>query len=349
MENLRLEDLWRNRLISNHWPDRAAKQIQSHWAKSTMDLYNRLIVKFRLFCADKDISFQSVHSSHLAEFFCLIADSSDRPASLIRSTSAAISCLYGGLNIPCPIDSDISILKSALVKSGTKTASIRTGVMPCSPFYELFKRWSAEQLSVQQLRLRAVTLLALCFMTRPSDLAPKGMYFDPITHELEHLIFSTDDVVFHENNQLTIMFFGTKNDTDRSGFQVTIPGSNDPASDPVGALQSYIRATSSQRELCTGNPVFVTLRKPYRAVQSGSIANILQEAITLAGLGGKGFTPRCFRPTGATAAVKNNTKPETAMMVGRWKTDKVFRERYVYPLVQESYTSDVLEFRGVTT
>lgn len=35
-----------------------------------------------------------------------------------------------------------------------------------------------EQLTLKQLRLKAITLLALTFMTRPSDLAPRAQVFD---------------------------------------------------------------------------------------------------------------------------------------------------------------------------
>jgi hypothetical protein len=76
------------------------------------------------------------------------------------------------------------------------------------------------------------------------------------------------------------------------------------------------------------------------------VYSILNDAIQRAGLGGQGFSAKSFRPTGATAAIAADTKPETAMEIGRWKTDQVFRQRYVYPLVKEDYTDEVLTFKG---
>ena len=64
-------------------------------------------------------------------------------------------------------------------------------------------------------------------------------------------------------------------------------------------------------------------------------------------LGGQEYFLRSFRPTGVSAAVKADTKPETAMKVGRWKSDQIFLPRYVYPLVQDSYRDSVLQFSGV--
>ena len=96
--------------------------------------------------------------------------------------------------------------------------------------------------------------------------------------------------------------------------------------------------------------MFISLQphnNKYKAVTAATIGQDLTDAIKLAKLDGEGYTPWSFRPTGATAAVVSNTTPETAMQVGRWKTDSVFRERYVYPLVQGSYTTDVLHFNGI--
>ena len=223
--------------------------------------------------------------------------------------SAAISCLYEGFGYKSPITRDISLLKSALVKSGTKLPAKRTPVMPCVHFYRLFQSWRDEQLTVKQLRLRAITLLALCFMTRPSDLAPKGVYVDSASNEVVPLTLSMNQVVFQADKSITITCFGT----DRSGFEVTIPSTSDPGSDPVRALKAYLHATVRERSQCRDDPVFVTLKKPYRAIRSETVASILSEAINLAGLGGQGYTPRSFRATGATAAVAANTNPQTAM------------------------------------
>ena len=96
-----------------------------------------------------------------------------------------------------------------------------------------------------------------------------------------------------------------------------------------------------------GCPVFLSLKPPFHGIRSAAISQILNEAIKLAGLGGMGYSARSFRPTGATAAVQAGTKPETAMQIGRWKSDLVFRERYVYPLADKDYTDNVLHFTGL--
>jgi hypothetical protein len=72
----------------------------------------------------------------------------------------------------------------------------------------------------------------------------------------------------------------------------------------------------------------------------------LSETISLAGLGGKGCTAKCCRPTAANAAIQAGYNPETTMYIGRWKTKEVFFNHYVYPLAPRCYTDGVQVFDG---
>ena len=70
---------------------------------------------------------------------------------------------------------DIGRLIIAFVKTGTSVPMKRQKPMPIEAFVTLFKNLGDNHcLSLQGLRMKAVTLLALCAMTRPSDIAPKG-------------------------------------------------------------------------------------------------------------------------------------------------------------------------------
>ena len=73
----------------------------------------------------------------------------------------------------------------------------------------------------------------------------------------------------------------------------------------------------------------------------------MSESISLVGLGDQGFTPKCFRPTAANAAIKMGCDPETAMHIGRWKTKEVFYDHYVHPMAPSNYTSGVFQFEGL--
>ena len=139
---------------------------------------------------------------------------------------------------------------TALTKSGTKVPGQRTKVMPCKPFYELFFSWATNEiLTIKDIRLKAVTLLALCIMARPSDLAPKANIFDAETLESKQVPLSIKQLQFGGDGSLTLALFGIKNDTSRTGFEIRIPASSEQHVDPVSCLKCYIDRTQHLRVL----------------------------------------------------------------------------------------------------
>ena len=187
--------------------------------------------------------------------------------------------------------------------------------MPIAPFRDLFMGWpDNHKLSIKDLRLKAITLLALTLMLRPSDIAPKSVYFDAVSNTSKPVIFSTDNLCFAEGN-LTVTFHGIKNDTSRSGFEVTIPSSVEEKLDPVQTLHSYIEKTQKYRPEVV-KPVFLSLNPPFKAITAPTVSKIMEEAIKLAGLGGVGYTAKDFRPTGATVAIDTDCDPDIVMKLG---------------------------------
>ena len=208
-----------------------------------------------------------------------------------------------------PCDDNVYSLKTALIKSGTKVVMKKSKVMPVEPFHKLFKSWKENSLlSVKQLRLKAITLLAFALMLRPSDIAPKAVNFNPEDNSVCKMVFSVDQLSFMENGDLKVVFHGIKNDTKRDGFEVSIPPSSDMDMDPVSCLRAYIDQTSIVRPI--DNPVFISLKKPYHALTAATIANILEEAIVLSGLSLQSYSAKCFRPTGATRAIEAGEDPD---------------------------------------
>ncbi|GFO31079.1 integrase [Plakobranchus ocellatus] len=184
-------------------------------------------------------------------------------------------------------------------------------------------------LCLKKLRQKAITLLALAAMCRPSDLAPRVGLF-------------RNQVLFKPNGCLAAQFFGTKNDSDRHGFEVQIDPSSNPLTDPVSCLREYIEKTKIHVGV-TG-PLFVNTTPPYMAMSAASVSSVLRDSIKEAGLGSE-FTARCFRPTGATAAVLGGVAAHTARSLGRWKTDDVLFNRYVFPLDSDSITDKMFSVK----
>lgn len=344
LEAVRLEDLWQTHLSGLGWSEAAITRYLLHWSKATLDLYNRLLTKFKVFCQDTQCAFPPTDSSDIAEYMCSVAASSDRPRSQLVSTSAAIGWLYKALGIKNPMHEDnVQTLISGLVKSSTTAPRAKTAIMPVQPFYQLFKSWPDNtHLSVADIRLKAICLLGLAFMLRPSDVALHGQVIDTESNEVTNMVFKESQVSFNEDSSLTMVFHGIKNDGDRSGFPVTISAAADTKIDPVAALSEYMTVTAETRRLTIDHPVFLSLTNPPKALSSRRIAKVLCDSIDLAGLGGKGFTAKSFRPTGASKAVNMGCDPNIARAIGRWKTQEVFEQHYVHSKVPADYVDKLL-------
>jgi hypothetical protein len=342
MEDTRMENFWEERLTKIGWSDRAIAQVKFGWADSTRDLYSNMLNKCKDFCYRKGFDYPPQESHIVAAFLCELADGTLKPASYLNSATAALSAMYTGLgwtNIAS--DADISMLKRALVKSGTRAPRERSTVMPVKPFIDMFLRWEENDLlPIKDLRLKTITLLALTVMLRPSDIAPRSKIFDPVMNITKNIVFSKDNIQFNEDGSATLSFFGIKNDLHRSGFVERLPPHSVAKLDPVAALKVYIERTESFRPT-QDKPLFLTLSQPFRAISSSTVASILESAITRAGLDNQMYTAS-FRPTGATLAIESGKDPDMVMKMGRWKTRSVFMDHYVHSRTPEEFTEDIL-------
>lgn len=181
-------------------------------------------------------------------------------------------------------------------------------------------------------------------MLRPSDVAPKSVYFDPLSFEQDKLQFNTDQAVFESNGSMRITFHGIKNDTSRSGFEVIVPPATNAILDPVQTLHDYIdKSMSCRRKSANVNAVFLSLYSPYKALSAQTIASILKDSIVDAGLDRNMYSAKSFRPTGATVQIDKGVEPKTVMKMGRWKTDTVFFEHYVHSRTPSTFTDNIVQ------
>jgi hypothetical protein len=340
MENLRLENFWHECLTRYGWSERAVKQSVFALAASTRQGYNNILTKCKHFTDSVGVDFPPRESKDLAEFLCSLGDSSNRPSSLLHTALAALSHVYCAKSLlDITKDTHIKRLVQAIVKSQTVIPMKKSAVLPVSCFTELFCAWGANcNLSVKQLRLKAITLLALALMLRPSDVAPKATMFQ--SSDSSFPVLFTKDMLSFNANGVKITFFGIKNDAQRTGFEVFLPRHDNVTLDPVQTLQDYLQRTECVR---TGGAVFLALRKPHGALSASGIAKILEESIMLAGLSGQGFSAKSFRPTGATMAIEQGIEPHVVQKMGRWKSADVFYQHYVHSKTPSNFASSIIK------
>ena len=331
MESVCLESKWGNHLGQLEWSTQCIEAYKHYLASSTRAQYNRLVNNFKMFCLDYCGEFppkKNKFSAVLAEHLRLKSVNSQRPESVLNSTMAAISNYFNVTGEMYPISIEIKNLVKALIKEETERPAGRTKIMPLEPFTELFDQWgNNELLNMSQLRQKAITLLTIACMARPSDLAPK-------------VGFRRSQIEFHDTD-MTVRFFGVKNDQNRAGFEVRVESVENSVIDPVSCLKMYMDKT--QELAGSDGPVFMTLKPPYKGLAAQSISNILKNSIELTKLQPDMFTAKNVRPSAATAAIVSGCDHNTVRIRGRWKTESVFLNHYVYPVSKVNISKKILE------
>ena len=300
-------------------------------AESTLRQYNNYIAQFQDFCSSNNFPFppsETQRSAIIAEFLLFKAKQSQRPESMLRSVRAALTHFFTIMGTPEPFCDLLKKFSTALVKSETNKPAGRTPIMPLKPFIDMFLGWPEnDKLSTSDLRLKSVTLLTIGTMARCSDLAPANT-------------LRRNQVNFNADGSLTLKLFGIKNDSDRKGFEIRVEKASTEKIDPVSTLRAYI-TRSAKKEVPDDAPIFVKATAPYEPITARGISDILRTAIKKAGLSDV-YTPKCFRPSAATAAVKAGCDHESVRQLGHWKTREVFYANYVYPLPQADMTDKIL-------
>ena len=82
---------------------------------------------------------------------------------------------------------------------------------------------------------------------------------------------------------------------------------------------------------------------PLSQIDSSTVSNDLRSIIRLAGLPPSVFTPRSFRPTGATIAVHEGNSDRDVRQLMRLNTEEVFfYQHYSYPTSGSNITDSIL-------
>jgi len=114
----------------------------------------------------------------------------------------------------------------------------RSKVIPVKAYIDLFSSLPDNDcLYIELLRLKCVTLLALCAMLRPSDIALNVVYYDATANLTRQFYIKLSDIVF-DSDSMTVTFHGIKNDSQRRGFIVTLPCATNGKLCPVECMKT---------------------------------------------------------------------------------------------------------------
>ena len=184
-----------------------------------------------------------------------------------------------------------------------------------SKVLELFTKWAqAKSLSLKQLTLKCVMLLALATAKRASSLnsfSIKSGYFELA------------------ENSLVIQPLGLEKTT-RPGHKAT-PISLETYKDglylcPVTCVRQYIRKTKVLRNC---DALFVSYMKPHKAVTTQTICRWLKSVISMSGQCGNASSTRSVS---TSTALGRGITLEDILQTGDWTGARTFRNHYYKPV-----------------
>jgi site-specific recombinase XerD len=324
MADCSIQSIWQAQL--REWPQEIQETIFNAFKKSTQRSYNGFAKRFATFCNSLGKNWKDASTLDIAKYLMEVARDKERPKSTLDQALASISAMYELTDTPSPTHSTIiTRLRKGLINQTTEPIQ-RGGAIPPEAIANLFHSWGVnEKLTTDQLRLKAMALVAFVGMFRPSDLAL------PLQSNLQ----------FKENDTaVTFCLLGFKNDYDANGAEVTIPSSTDPILCPVQALKCYLERTQPLRS-GLDSKLFIATKKPFGGLTAQRCSKLLQQVAQQAGLDPQLFTGRTFRRGGATTAINHNINPDVVMKMGRWKSPQVMYEHYVRAKPNQSYTDQV--------
>lgn len=177
-------------------------------------------------------------SNIIVSFLQSLTETSNSPKSKLSCATAAVNSL-DAFCIPRPARSDnVKHLVDALVRAFTKAPMKKSCVLPMRNLNDLFLSWpDNSELSMKDLRLKAIALLSIFAMLGPSDIAAMPISFTGKSRKQQNNIFAVDQMIFNCDASMIISLFGIKNDThqDRIGL------------DPMITLRKYIDKTAQWR------------------------------------------------------------------------------------------------------
>ena len=334
-----MESVWKDQLSNKLWPKQAIQRLLSSLAPSTWLTYNAQFRKFVEFGGNLGLNvLNEIPQNVLVQYLVNVSEQSGRPKAILNTSVAAVQNYCKAKGVNSPIDHDVMQLVNGLVKSGMVEPMKKSLVLPVKPFVALFQKWGDNNcLNVWALRLKAITLLSITLMLRPSDIAPKSVHVNEDLFSSKK--FCRSWITFSDQ-YATVQLFGIKNDYQRDGFSMQIPMALNKVLCPVRTLKDYM--VRIQHLLRVDGPVFISLNRPYTALSSAGIGAVLNKAIELVGLHKKGFSVKCFRPTGATVAIEAGIQPDFVQATSRWKSTEVFKKHYVHAKPPQGFTDAVL-------
>jgi len=239
-------------------------------------------------------------------------------AHKIRSAMHTLSSLSPSSTIPSHLDSPtVSAVFKAWEKQQRPMPKYRHRTEVILSIKNLLRSWPDNaQLTLQQLRTKAVLLLRIATFRR-SD-------------ELSRIAFKSIEFYDVESQQRQLVFATVASKTNPSwSLPITVGAASDQKLCPVLAVYHYIQASarllpsSYDRER-----LFVALAAPFRPLSRDTMSNIVQDVFTTLHIPPH-ITPHYLRLAAASAALDAGVQESDVLWTGGWSDNsRAFRTHY---------------------
>lgn len=309
LDGCSVQGIWEN--LAQGWSDEAISFLRAAFKQNTLSKYDALLVNCAAFCQRRNETFPPTKSNIIADWFCELTLRYTRPEPALKQASAALSAININGDIPIH-DPLLQRLRKGIINVRT-TQPMKSGALFDIPqLLDYIRRSFASPSDLKAIRDKAMVLLALVTMARPSDL----------THiQLQHVSFSEE--------ALTIELFGIKNDYNKRSIKKTVSPCSDPVICPVKSLTIWTQEAKQSKLIKDQQSyIFMKLNHTDGPLQSDTISNILKKFILESG-GPANCTGKSVRTSAATYAAKCGLSPLQIMNMGGWKDLFVLAHHYI--------------------
>ncbi len=355
MDDCSFQSFWRQQ--TEGWSEEVRKLIlEGPTKKSTQYKYKQQLQRLVLWCKKKERSLPFYGKEEdiqtLAEYMEALTRPLERPESTLKALRAAVHDVCEGLNIISPMDDKrIYRLYKTLIGKRTLRPLVSRAPVNAGSISMFWKSQPpTKDLSEEELRAKAMSLLALVLMMRPSDLARADRFL----------------IIWESGPSCRLTLWGHKTDKGQVGNDSMIHPHPDRHLCPVRTLRWYLKLTTErvleavrlardkwkrkqghlpqekQQPFVESAPVFIHLKGALSLAPS-SCSKILKEVAVKAGLDPRIFSGGGFRSGGANAALQNGLEERDVRGIGRWKSEKVFFENYVRTNAPDSTSAKILD------
>lgn len=168
------------------------------------------------------------------------------------------------------------------------------------------------RLSIKDLSLKTVTLVALASLLRVSEIAA----------------ISTDSLIFSESGVKFFLSKPRKAQHNGALQEVFISRLQKDLCCPVCALESYIERTVNSRAVSAPAHVFIALVSPFREVSSNTISRWIKCFIGSAGVDTSVFSAHSTRGAAASKAATSGLSIDAILHAGCWAAESTFSRFY---------------------